>query len=192
MNIKENSTEKEKVAVSYSLKYLPCDEKGCPTCRSQKGHGPYWHATLSANGEQVSIFMGRRFKTLKLDKAMQRLVIKEETTQKKKVNSVSNVFPNPQNNEANLIDRIDTSKIPRKVSKPRQIKTSPPSRQDFEQDLFLLKNTNQPGKLKKVYRNLIKKYHPDQYPGNLQLNTWMSEINGQYQHRLKTGNRTGF
>jgi DnaJ-class molecular chaperone len=41
-----------------------------------------------------------------------------------------------------------------------------------------------PSALKTIYKKLIKKYHPDQFPEHRHMNSWMAEINGLYQQNI--------
>ncbi len=46
--------------VSYIQSFRKCGKPNCSTCRSGKGHGPYWYATWRDGGSTRSFYVGRK------------------------------------------------------------------------------------------------------------------------------------
>ena len=196
-----NASPKEmldQVVVTYSIKYLPCSNPDCLTCLTAKGHGPYWYAHFTLAGEEKKVFLGKAFKPMDLTKILmgERMGAKKtdpihqeeqarsyEKAQQEEaeLGAVNPEQPLDYNSDNPLIDRVGP--IPSRQK--NKIESSPklPTEADFEQDLRLLKGAARSENLKYVYRNLIKKYHPDQFGNHPKLHHWMTEINGTY-HRL--------
>lgn len=182
----------EKVNVFYSDKYLKCGDENCAVCNTGQGHGPYWNATFTLNGQVKKVFLGKKFSPQKVETEIRKLMDLVSSFRRPDVeeNHVKPhiVKPEPKpktntntDNKHNLIDRIDVSKIPNRSNRVKSMNIVPPSRLDFDRDLSLLSKIKHPTALKTIYKKLIKKYHPDQYPNHDYLNGWMAEINGQYQ-----------
>ena len=144
------------IKVTYSIKHLPCSNSECLICMTGKGHGPYWYAQYELDGTKKNVFLGRRFKPLDLAKLIQRNINNLSSDKEKQM---------PKSTH-HLQDRF----------KPM------PTLGEFEKDLKTLKAALHSASLKLYYRKLIKKYHPDQFAGNPQMDRWMSEINGTYRH----------
>jgi len=179
----------EKVHIIYIDKFLKCGDDNCSICSSGLGHGPYWNATFSLNGQAKKILLGKKFNPQKVEAEIRKLIDLTDPDKGFNLNrqSVSKPKPEPslnKNNKSNLIDRIDISKIPNKVNQTRSFQASPPGRNDFENDLSLMSKIKHPTALKTIYKKLIKKYHPDQFPGHRHMNSWMAEINGLYHENL--------
>ena len=142
------------IKITYSIKHLPCSDPGCLTCLTSKGHGPYWYAQYQLEGEVKNVFLGRKFKPLDLADMIQRqLTAKEQNTM------------NATKSTHSLKERF----------KPM------PTFSEYQEDLKALQAAAKVGSAKGLYRQLIKKYHPDQFNGNPQMNRWMSEINGIFR-----------
>ena len=174
------------VAISYSVKYLPCNNPECMTCLMGKGHGPYWYAQYELEGEAKNVFLGREFRPLDMAKVIlnnyqqSKQTAASESAKAKATNAQATNEPaTPM--EDPKVDRIGKVSLGKfEDPKTKETVTSMPSRRDFERDLLLLKGAVRSQNLKAVYRKLIKKYHPDQFQGNPVMNRWMTEINGQY------------
>ncbi len=181
--------ESENSSMIYSLKHIFCKNPECTACSQGKGHGPFWHAIFKINGKEQTVFLGREFKTLDpAENPVKSPRKKVPDISTKKNNTTINSFQAPSDKHSNLIDHIDVRQIPPKNTKSyNKQAVLPPSQQEFERDLGILKNSSRFGNLKTVYRNLIKKYHPDNYPNEHQVSAWMAEINSHYQCRTKTG-----
>ncbi len=141
--------------VTYSIKHLPCSDPGCLTCLTGKGHGPYWYAQYELEGETKNIFLGRKFKPLDLKGLLQKNL--RAKASQPQMNSIKSTY--------SLKEKF----------KPI------PTLNEFQEDLQKLKQEAKRGNIKGLYRQLSKKYHPDQYNGNRQMNRWMSEINGLFR-----------
>ena len=190
------------ISISYSVKYLPCNDTECTTCLMGKGHGPYWYAQYELAGELKNVFLGKEFRPLDLEKVIRKNMEQAANAGsdqsfaqsaepifatadyasdifEKEPEEVAFVEENPR--DANHIDRIDRKKLNTAKKNRASIGILPmPSRAEFEQDLRILRGALRHSNLKHVYRKLIKKYHPDQFQGNPIMNHWMSEINTQY------------
>lgn len=179
----------EKVDVFYSDKYLKCGNENCVVCSAGKGHGPYWHASFSLSGQVKKIYLGKKFSPQKVEDEIRDLLditlpekpFEQTNPLNQKTKSPKISLPMEKNSKSNLIDRIDLSKIPNKAKHLNAFQSSPPNRSDFEKDLILLGKIRHPTALKTIYKKLIKKYHPDKFPGHGYMNGWMAEINGLYQ-----------
>lgn len=176
--------------VTYTLKHIYCHNPNCITCTQGKGHGPYWYANFSLAGKTVTIFLGKEFKPLDFDRRYRKnsgkTTEKNETVSNR--NSTRNSFPKDSISRRAASQKFDVENRFNSQN-ASQVQNRPPSRQDFERDLLTLKKQRQNSILKSVYRRLTKKYHPDRYPGNVEINAWMAEINGQYQQLKKTALR---
>ncbi|MBU3916658.1 hypothetical protein KKA14_14085 [bacterium] len=182
----DNDNKDAKISIAYSLKNLYCDDPECDSCLNGKGHGPHWHASFTLRGKQQIVFIGKELKPLDLETYLKQH-FPDDINLPQNVNSAINSFPEQLDPDSNLVDHVEIDKIFRKAPKNvSNIIQTPPSERDFKSDLVLLKKTYRRNNLKTVYRNLIKKYHPDRYPGNFQMSAWMAEINGHYQHLIKS------
>ena len=169
------------IRVTYSIKHLPCSNPSCLTCMTGMGHGPYWYASYILEAQKKTVFIGRKFKPLDMS-----VVLKNLTKAKaRKASAADSVSSGPR-----------ASVVEPPSFRPSHVKTAPkksstfslknafpqlPVREDFDQDLRLLKGAASSSNLKYVYRKLIKKYHPDQFAGNSQMDRWLSEINSLYK-----------
>ncbi|MDH5559945.1 MAG: hypothetical protein OEY59_03730 [Deltaproteobacteria bacterium] len=171
-----------KTKITYSLQYLNCSDSDCLCCLLHKGHGPYWQASFEIGDEIKTVFLGKKFKSVDLSKILLHdyLYKQRQEINQKKAESIPT-----EEKPSYLVDRIEVGKIPRKVKTERkaEIKTVP-TQQDFERDIRGLYNATMPETLKQTYRQLIKKYHPDQYECHPKFNLWMSKINGEYNRLL--------
>jgi len=180
----------EKVHIIYTDKFLKCGDGNCSVCATGLGHGPYWNATFSLNGQAKKILLGKTFNPQKVEAEIRKLINLTDPDKRFNPNRQKVLKPDKQrpsftkNSQNNLVDRIDISKIPNKVNRTRSFHASPPGRNDFEKDLSLMRKIKHPTALKTIYKKLIKKYHPDQFPGHRHMNSWMAEINGLYQQNL--------
>ncbi|MBT4288118.1 MAG: hypothetical protein HOD92_12350 [Deltaproteobacteria bacterium] len=182
----------EKVNIIYTDKFLKCGDDNCSVCSTGLGHGPYWNATFSFKGQIKNILLGKKFSPQKVEAEIRKLMDLTDPDQRFNPNKQKVLKPKRSepglslnnNIKNNLIDRIDISKIPNKVNRTRSFQAHPPGRNDFEKDLSLLSKIKHPTALKTIYKKLIKKYHPDQFPGHRHMNDWMAEINGLYQQNL--------
>lgn len=178
----QQTTSSERVVVRYSIEYLTCDNKECHSCRVGKGHGPYWYASFSLRGTEKRIFLGKKFKPVDISSVILNDLLRKKKKQQQNKEREEVV---EQSNPANRVDRVDIQKIPKKSRKEDLRKSPPPTKQDFEQDLSMLKEMDYPADLKRLYRELIKKYHPDNHPDHPELTVWMAEINGEYNQLRK-------
>lgn len=182
----------KKVNIIYTDKFLKCGDDNCSICSAGLGHGPYWNATFYFNGQAKKIFLGKKFSPQKVEAEIRKLMDltdpdKRFSLNKHRISKPDKTEPGPtiaKNSKSNLIDRIDISKIPNKINRTRSFRVSPPGRNDFEEDISLMSKIKHPTALKTIYKKLIKKYHPDQFPGHRHMNSWMAEINGLYQQNL--------
>jgi DNA-binding SARP family transcriptional activator len=46
--------------VTYRQQFTYCGKASCSRCREGKGHGPYWYAYISKNGQTVRKYVGRK------------------------------------------------------------------------------------------------------------------------------------
>ena len=150
----------EGIKITYSIKHLPCSNPGCLTCLTSKGHGPYWYAQYSLDGSAKNVFLGRKFKPLDLASLIQRSRQAQASTQQ--MNAAKSTY--------SLKEKFQPM----------------PTISEFQRDVRELKALTVRGNAKGLYRQLIKKYHPDQYNGNPQMNRWMSEINGLFKQLTAT------
>ncbi len=165
-------TKDKKANLSYKLKHIFCHDPKCQTCNSGSGHGPFWHAIVD-DGETIeTIYLGKEFKPIDVD-----IRPKSKSTDHSQTSTIraENRFPSSIKKE-----------ITKSKSKPFISSKPMPSKSDFERDLRILKTTFQGSRLKSVFRELTKKYHPDNYPGSNQINAWMAEINSQYTQMKKS------
>ncbi len=181
MNQQNKYFDYNNLVVRYSLEYLSCNHAECNSCKIGKAHGPYWYGSFSLNKEVKRVFLGKSFKPLDVKKVIKSDIFQNRNAeQSKSENHTINA-----NRSHNRIDRIDIKRI--KAFKKKQTNTvSPlPTKKDFDRDLILLRGAAQFKTLKQLYRNMIKKYHPDKHPNHPQLNHWMAEINGEYRQKVK-------
>ncbi|OGH02105.1 MAG: hypothetical protein A2600_07395 [Candidatus Lambdaproteobacteria bacterium RIFOXYD1_FULL_56_27] len=201
----------EQVVITYSLKHLPCSKAECLTCLTTQGHGPYWYAHFTLAGAAKDVFLGRSFKPMDLTQILMGEILggkklaevqkEEQARAYERAQAQAQLGPqeslkeqndpNPPSAQAKTadhhIDRIGA--VWRKpVLSPKPTPTAPPNQRDFEQDMALLKGAGKSENLKFIYRKLIKKYHPDQFGSNKELDQWMSLINGTY-HQLLAARR---
>lgn len=166
--------------ITYSAKYLGCKSSKCLICLTGKGHGPYWYASFSYKGKLHSIFVGDTFKPLDIKAAIAR--INAEHLKQAKAQQDSAPKQKRQKPARKFgINRAEafTPESPLVADRYKE-----PTQSDFNSDISVLSSTRLPQHLKVVYRQLIKKYHPDQYFGNIQMNHWMAEINSTYKEQL--------
>lgn len=45
--------------ITYQLQYRRCGKDNCHTCRTGKGHGPYWYAYYKKGRKQHSRYIGK-------------------------------------------------------------------------------------------------------------------------------------
>lgn len=171
-------TQTSSMNITYSARYLSCKSSKCLICLTGKGHGPYWYASFTYDGKSHSVFMGDQFQPLDIEAAVNR--IEEEnrkTTEQQK----------PTTKKHRPLHSRPFS-IRGKVNVVAEIKSTSalqPTQRDFNRDMLVLSQATQPHQLKTVYRQLIKKYHPDQHFGNIQMTHWMAEINSTYKDKLQ-------
>lgn len=201
----------EQVVITYSLKHLPCSKAECLTCLTTQGHGPYWYAHFTLAGAAKDVFLGRSFKPMDLTqilmgeilggkkmaevqkeeqaRAYERAQAEAQLDPKEDYRQPASPEPPPVRPQVaeHHIDRVGS--VWRKTaSAPKPLPVAPPNQMDFERDMALLKGAARSENLKFVYRKLIKKYHPDQFGSNKELDQWMSQINGTY-HQLLAARR---
>ncbi|MDX2469287.1 MAG: hypothetical protein QNL04_01785 [SAR324 cluster bacterium] len=199
------------VRVTYSIKHLPCSNPSCLTCMTGMGHGPYWYASYILDGQKKTVFLGRKFKPLdmsvvikSLHKAKDPNSTTSDFTQKTSQDSNSRAESLRANSEKSELNKSEPNQTESNRARPVNSETQKaniasagvkkrstfslqnafprlPERKDFDQDLRLLKGAATSSNLKYVYRKLIKKYHPDQFAGNSQMDRWLSEINSLYK-----------
>ncbi len=178
----ENQNHKR---MTYKLKHVFCNNPECRVCAEGKGHGPYWHASYVINGRTYTVFLGKELKSYDIDSGANEEHNESQSTSFKKEEKAANKAENRFSFHKSMTGKKDQSQTKNtEFQKIRKMAAVPPSQKDFEKDLKMLKNTCRADSLKSLYRKLIKKYHPDQYPDIDYVNTWMAEINGCYdQHR---------
>lgn len=192
------------VRVTYSIKHLPCSNPSCLTCMTGMGHGPYWYASYILEGQKKTVFIGRKFKPLDMSVVLknlhkakgpkpttpefaQRPSFNTETLNSGQSNAESgkpdSTIGRNKRAEPKTANPGSTTGETKKRSTFSLQNAFPklPEHKDFDQDLRLLKGAAKSSNLKYVYRNLIKKYHPDQFAGNSQMDRWLSEINSLYK-----------
>jgi len=49
--------------ITYRQQFTYCGKASCSKCREGKGHGPYWYAYISKNGQTVRKYVGRKLPT---------------------------------------------------------------------------------------------------------------------------------
>lgn len=170
------------IDITYSAKYLSCKSPTCLICLTGKGHGPYWYASFSYNGKSHNIFLGDKFEPLDIQSVLTKIDADQKRYSTKKQKTANHW------NTEKLSRKFKVSATREKYRTPdfSTTYTKEPTQADFETDISQLSRTQHPERLKSIYRQLIKKYHPDQYCGNLQMNHWMAEINSTYrEQRLK-------
>ncbi|PCI29597.1 MAG: hypothetical protein COB67_03735 [SAR324 cluster bacterium] len=164
--------ELDKIVIRYAVEYHACNQEGCYSCLMGRRHGPYWYGSFLLAGEQKKIFLGKKFKPLDIKAVIRKDLLKQKKAEEK-----------AQKN--NWVERIDTKKLRRRKAQKVTVLSPLPTFKDFERDLRVLKTALPAGELKQIYRKLIKKYHPDQYPDHPQFTRWMAEINGHYTRKLR-------
>ena len=157
------------VRITYSIKHLPCSNPACLTCMTGNGHGPYWYASYVLDGQKKTVFLGRTFKPLDMA-----VLLKSHQRAK-----------TPENPKPSPKAKVKPSEPVKRSTHTLKNAFPPlPNRLDFNQDLRILKGAAMSTNLKSIYRKLIKKYHPDQFAGNPQMDRWLSEINSAYKELL--------
>ena len=164
------------------MQYHSCDDSECLQCHVGQGHGPFWYAFFELKGDTKKVFLGKSFKPLDLNSAIAAELLGQMKKQNPKPKSGIKFKQKPQ-----------APSRPKSQPKPAPEKSpslQPPSVHEFEQDLSLLKGMRYQEGLKRVYRKLIKRYHPDQYPDHPTMNDWMAEINELYKTLVRRAKKT--
>ena len=112
--------------ITYSLRYLSCENPLCITCQIDQKHGPYWYALLDLNGVQKSIYIGKKFKPLNISRIEIEDNKKEEATTKV-VGIISAAEINKD--EVQEAETISIAKI------------RLPTQEDFENDILILRRS---------------------------------------------------
>jgi len=175
--------------ITYYQERSYCHREDCLVCNINEGHGPYWYASMEINDRVLRIYLGDKFVPVSEENFLQSKVFQNPFEPSK---DSENIFSDEAEANKNskpdyFTDRIDTSKIPKKDDKT-VAKKRVPTQQEFEKDLRSFGQERTKKKLRLAYRQLIKKYHPDQFENKSKTTYWMAEINNTYQTQLKEAN----
>lgn len=184
MNQEKSDTEK----IIYYQEKSFCQRENCLTCNLNEGHGPFWYATMAIEGRSYRIYLGDTFIPVSRENFLQSKVFQQTHPYSEKEDVAMSSNEGGSNIKPEyLTDRIDISRIPQKETIKKKEKRIP-SQEEFEFDLLSLGQEKVKANLRHLYRNLIKKYHPDQYENKMATNYWMVEINNTYQSQLQKAN----
>jgi hypothetical protein len=164
--------------LTYKLKHVFCNDPECRLCAEGNGHGPYWHASYKEGGQTRTILLGKDFTPYHSTST------DRPTTKGSSANRAANRFNIQSTDQAK--EESVLSHQERKTPDVTQKHSPPPSKIDFKKDLRKLQSTYRADNLKTLYRKLIKKYHPDKYPHDNHVNSWMAEINSCYDQHQKS------
>jgi len=196
------------ITITYSQEPYVCKRPECSLCKKGRGHSPQWYASTIINGSERHLYLGGEFRPVfRKEFLQQEQKSKKYKEQNKKdiqefekieiSNKIESAELAKSNNdcqqEVSLVqERL--SKKPIKESKGCPInKKNPgldiplpplPTSKEFYRDLNKFKNVRFKD-VKVKYRQLIKKYHPDQFAGqDIQLQEWMKIINMVHETHL--------
>jgi hypothetical protein len=54
----------EEKRITYQLQHRKCGKSNCNTCRTGKGHGPYWYAYWRDGARTRAKYIGRTLKRI--------------------------------------------------------------------------------------------------------------------------------